>query len=45
MRASEAEQTLTEIERVRRGTRRDLHPLWYANVVVGAFFLAATACR
>jgi hypothetical protein len=41
--ATEAEHTLREVERVRRATRRRLHPLWFPNVVVGAFFLGATA--
>jgi hypothetical protein len=43
MQASEAELTLQEVERVRRDTRRRLHPLWFANVVVALFFLGATA--
>ena len=42
MQVNEAERTLQEVARVRRATRRDLHPLWYANVVVGLFFLGAT---
>jgi hypothetical protein len=42
MQVSEAERTLQEVARVRRATRRDLHPLWYANLVVGLFFLGAT---
>jgi hypothetical protein len=42
MHATEAESTLREIERVRRDTRRTLHPLWFANVVTGVFFLGAT---
>jgi hypothetical protein len=44
MQASEAQQTLSEIERVRRETRRDLHPLGYGNVVAGLFFAGATLC-
>jgi hypothetical protein len=42
MHVSEAEQTLREVERVRRDTRRSLHPLWFANVVTAVFFLGAT---
>lgn len=42
MHASEAEHTVREIERVRRDTRRTLHPVWFANVVTGVFFLGAT---
>ena len=41
MKTGEAERTLMEIERVRHRTRRTLHPQWYANVVVGVFFLGA----
>ena len=42
MQVSEAEHTLREVERVRRDTRRSLHPLWFANVVTAVFFLGAT---
>ncbi len=44
MQASEAQQTLSEVERVRRETRRDLHPLGYGNVITGLFFAGATLC-
>jgi len=44
MQVTDAQRTLREIERVRSETRRDLHPLSYANVVVGLFFLGATVC-
>ena len=40
---SEAQDTLREIDRVRHHTRRVLHPTWYENLVVGTFFLGATA--
>ncbi len=40
---SEAQDTLREIDRVRHDTRRVLHPTWYENLVVGTFFLGATA--
>ena len=42
MQAGEAEHTLLEIDRVRRRTRRALHPLWFSNLVVGVFFAGAT---
>ncbi len=42
MQIGEARQTLLEIDRVRRETRRDLHPTWFVNVVIGAFFAGAT---
>jgi hypothetical protein len=42
MHVSEAENTVRAVERVRRDTRRSLHPLWFANVVVALFFLGAT---
>jgi hypothetical protein len=44
MQIGEAERTLLEVERVRRDTRRDLHPTWFANLVLGVFFVGATAC-
>jgi hypothetical protein len=42
MQIGEARQTLLEIDRVRRDTRRDLHPTWFVNVVIGVFFAGAT---
>jgi hypothetical protein len=42
MQIGDARQTLLEIDRVRRDTRRDLHPIWFSNLVVGAFFAGAT---
>jgi len=42
MQAGEAERTLVDIDRVRRRTRRELHPRWFSNLVVGVFFLGAT---
>jgi hypothetical protein len=42
MHATDAEDTIRAIERVRRDTRRALHPLWFPNVVVAVFFLGAT---
>jgi hypothetical protein len=44
MQIGEAQRTLVEIDRVRRDTRRDLHPTWFANLVLGVFFAGATAC-
>ncbi len=44
MQIGEAQRTLLEVDRVRRDTRRDLHPVWFANVVIGVFFLGATVC-
>jgi hypothetical protein len=44
MQIGEAQRTLLEIDRVRRDTRRDLHPTWFANLVLGLFFVGATAC-
>jgi hypothetical protein len=37
----EAEQTLAAIKRSRRETRRALNPVWYSNLVIGAFFVGA----
>ncbi len=42
MQTGEARQILLEIDRVRRDTRRDLHPMAYSNIVVGIFFAGAT---
>jgi hypothetical protein len=44
MQASEAERVLRDVERVRRDTRRDLHSSSFPNLVIGGFFLIATAC-
>jgi len=41
MQRNDVEQTLSEVERVRRSTRRALNPIWYSNLVVGVFFLGA----
>lgn len=38
---AEAEHTLSEVARVRRSTRRALHPIWFSNVVAGAYFTGA----
>lgn len=42
MQITEAQQTLLDIDRVRRDTRRDLHPTWFVNLVIGVFFAGAT---
>lgn len=42
MDASEARRALADVDRLRHDTRRRLHPLWFENLVVGVFFLAAT---
>jgi hypothetical protein len=39
--STDAEWTLSEVDRVRRGTRRALHPIWFSNLVTGVFFLGA----
>lgn len=39
---SEAERTVMDVERVRRGTRHALNPIWYPNIAFGLFF-AGTA--
>jgi hypothetical protein len=39
MESVDAERTLTEVERVRRGTRRAVHPIWFSNLATGLFFL------
>jgi hypothetical protein len=44
MQIGEAQRTLLEVDRVRRDTRRDLHPTWFANLVLGLFFAGATVC-
>ena len=44
MQSTEAERVLRDVERVRRGTRRDLHSSSFPNLVIGGFFLVATAC-
>lgn len=41
MDVTEAKRTLVTIDRVRHGTRRAMNPIWFSNVVVGAFFLGA----
>lgn len=42
MQIGDAQRTLREIDRVRRDTRRDLHPTWFVNLVIGVFFAGAT---
>jgi hypothetical protein len=42
MATGDAERTLRELDRVRHATRRTLHRQWFANLVVGVFFLGAT---
>jgi hypothetical protein len=44
MQATDAERVLSEVERVRGRARRDLHSASYPNLVIGVFFLGATAC-
>jgi hypothetical protein len=39
--ADDARRTLAETLDVRRRTRRELNPTWYANLVVGTFFLGS----
>lgn len=41
MENTDAERTLSEVDRVRRGTRRALHPIWFSNLATGVFFLGA----
>lgn len=41
MERNDVQQTLSEVERVRRGTRQALHPIWYSNLIAGIFFLGA----
>lgn len=38
---ADAARTLAEIDRVRRDTRRTLHPIWFSNLVAGVFFAGA----
>jgi hypothetical protein len=40
---AEAVSTLDEVARVRRSTRRAVHPVWFSNVVAGAFFSGSAA--
>jgi len=40
---AEAEHTLSEVARVRDRTRRALHPIWFSNIVVGAYFTGSAA--
>jgi hypothetical protein len=42
MEPTEAERTILDVERVRRGTRHALNPIWYPNIAFGVFF-AGTA--
>jgi hypothetical protein len=35
----DAARTLLDVERVRRRTRQALHPIWFSNLAVGAFFV------
>jgi hypothetical protein len=42
MEPSEAQRMILEVERVRRGTRHAMNPIWYANIAYGLFF-AGTA--
>jgi hypothetical protein len=44
MQSTDAERVLRDVERVRRRTRRDLHSSSFPNLVIGCFFLIATAC-
>jgi hypothetical protein len=39
MERSEAERTIIEVERARRGTRHALNPIWYSNIAFGLFFV------
>jgi len=39
MEHEQAEQTLSEVGRVRERTRRTLHTFWYSNLVAGLFFV------
>lgn len=39
MERSEAERTIVEVERARRGTRHALNPIWYSNIAFGLFFV------
>jgi hypothetical protein len=38
MEPSEAQRMILDVERVRRGTRHALNPIWYANIAYGLFF-------
>jgi hypothetical protein len=42
MEPSEAQRMILDVERVRRGTRHAMNPIWYANIAYGLFF-AGTA--
>ncbi|HWV85875.1 MAG TPA: hypothetical protein VNZ62_10560 [Capillimicrobium sp.] len=42
MRAGTANEILSDIDAVRGRTRRALHPIWFANLVTGVFFVGAT---
>jgi hypothetical protein len=43
MEHAEASRTLDDVARVRRRTRRAVHPVWFSNVVAGAFFAGSAA--
>ena len=37
MERTEAEQTIVDVERVRRRTRHAMNPIWYPNIAIGLF--------
>jgi hypothetical protein len=43
MEHAEATRTLDDVARMRRSTRRAVHPVWFSNVVAGAFFAGSAA--
>jgi hypothetical protein len=43
MEHAEAARTLDDVARARRRTRRAVHPVWFSNIVAGAFFAGSAA--
>ena len=43
MEHAEAARTLDDVARMRRRTRRAVHPVWFSNLVAGAFFTGSAA--